>query len=195
MQEIWIPVEGYEDRYEVSNTGKVRSLNYHMTGKTKELKPITEGKGYLMVGLCRDGKMKWGKIHRLVATAFIPNPENKREVNHKDGNKKNNHVDNLEWATASENMKHAFSMGLKKADKEWGRILGKTYGKESGRKHAKMIRKPVWAINVNSGFIAEFESAAMVEKILGIDHSTVPRVCTGHQKTAKGYRFLYASKG
>lgn len=102
MNEIWMPIAGYEDRYEVSNTGKVRSLNYRMTGKKKELKPITQGKGYHAVGLCKNGKMRWGKVHRLVADAFIPNPENKREVNHKDGNKKNNHADNLEWATASE---------------------------------------------------------------------------------------------
>lgn len=195
MNEIWMPIAGYEDRYEVSNTGKVRSLNYRMTGKKKELKPITQGKGYHAVGLCKNGKMRWGKVHRLVADAFIPNPENKREVNHKDGNKKNNHADNLEWATASENQKHAYRIGLKRGNPEWGEILGKTYGKESGRKHAEKTRKPVWAINANSGFIAEFESAAMVEKILGINHSTVPLVCTGRQKTAKGYRFIYASKG
>lgn len=195
MNEIWMPIEGYEDRYEVSNTGKVRSLNYRMTGKKKELKPIMQGKGYHAVGLCKNGKMKWGKVHRLVADAFIPNPENKREVNHKDGNKQNNHADNLEWSTASENQKHAYRLGLKRGDPEWGKTLGKTYGKEFGRKHAEMTRKPVWAINANSGFITEFDSATLVEKILGISHSSVQKVCTGQQKRAKGYRFLYASRG
>lgn len=194
MNEVWKPVRGYEDRYEVSNTGKVRSLNYRHKGITKELKPTTEGKGYLMVGLCRDGSMKWGKIHRLVAEAFLPNPENKREVNHIDGDKKNNVVDNLEWVTASENMKHAFKIGLIKPDPEWGRTLGTKYGKESARKHAEECRKPIWAINSDSGYVSFFESAAQVEKILGINHSSVPRVCDGRQKSAKGYRFIRATK-
>lgn len=70
MSEVWKPVIGYESRYEVSNMGNVRSLNYRSTGKTRMLKPVTEGKGYLMVGLCCNQTMKWGKVHRLVASAF-----------------------------------------------------------------------------------------------------------------------------
>lgn len=101
--EMWKEIDGYEGRYEVSNYGNVRSLNFRQTGMVKNLKPQPDKKGYLTVGLCKDGGMKWGKIHRLVASAFIPNPDNKPQVNHKDGNKANNCVNNLEWATSATN--------------------------------------------------------------------------------------------
>lgn len=189
--EVWAPVNGWEDRYEVSDQGHVRSLNYHMTGQTHPLKPITSGKGYLMVGLCRRQKMKWEKVHRLVAVAFIPNPEKKPQVNHINGDKTDNRAVNLEWATQSENMQHAYKAGLKHGDPEWGHILGKTYGKESAEKHAAKIRKPVIATNLRTGEKTRYESAAEIERKLGIDHSSVPKVCTKRQKSAKGYTFEY----
>ena len=94
--EIWQPVEGYEGLYEVSNLGRVKSLKY---GKEKILKSWNNGKGYLFVSLCRNGKMKHFKVHRLVSTAFIPNPEGLPEINHIDENKSNNCLSNLEWCS------------------------------------------------------------------------------------------------
>ena len=109
MSEIWKDVVGYEGLYQVSNLGRVKSLerldkNNHPV-KEKILKQACDGvgKGYLYVNL---GRMGRGKIHRLVAEAFIPNPYNKPEVNHIDGNTKNNRVDNLEWVTHQENCIH-----------------------------------------------------------------------------------------
>lgn len=189
MNETWNPVAGWEDRYEVSSTGKVRSLNYRNTGMARELKPITEGKGYLMVGLCRDGKMKWEKVHRLVARAFVPNPESKPQVNHINGDKTDNRAVNLEWVTDSENLKHAYENGLKEGSTEWGRILGTTHGKSGREKIAEERRKPVIARNIKTGEELFFNSAAEVERILGINHSSVPRVCDGRQKSAKGFSF------
>jgi hypothetical protein len=101
--EIWRDVKDYEGLYRVSNLGRVKSLYF---GKERILKPFSE-RGYQYVELRRHGTRKGAIIHRLVATAFIQNPIGKREVNHKDFNKVNNHVENLEWVTKNENAKHA----------------------------------------------------------------------------------------
>lgn len=108
MKEEWKDIQGYEGAYKVSNTGKIMSLNYHGSGKSKELISSKPKKGYPYVGLCKGGKVKSFKVHRLVAQAFIPNLYNKPCVNHKDGNKHNNNVDNLEWATVLENNLHMY---------------------------------------------------------------------------------------
>ena len=100
--EQWKPVDGYEGLYEVSNLGRVKSLNYNHTGKEKILKS-NKVKGYLQVTLFKNGKMKYFKVHRLVATSFIPNPMGLPEVNHKDEVKINNVVSNLEWCSAKYN--------------------------------------------------------------------------------------------
>ena len=109
--EIWKDIEGYEGIYQVSNKGRIKSF-YGV--KEKILVTRTKGHDYEKVLLSKNGVGKTFLIHRLVAKAFIPNPENKPEVNHIDGNKKNNCVENLEWMTCSENTKHAFDTGLAK---------------------------------------------------------------------------------
>lgn len=120
MEEIWRDIEGYEGHYQVSNLGRVKSLERYMNGrnggksllKERILKPIKNNRGYLNVNLSKNRKRKNANIHRLVAKAFIPNPDNKPEVNHVDTNKKNNRADNLEWATTKENIRHAWEKGL-----------------------------------------------------------------------------------
>ena len=103
MNEIWKDIVGYEGLYQISNLGNVKSLNYRRTGKERILNPGNNGCGYLFVILCNNGKRKHFKIHRLVANAFLENPDNKSDVNHKDEDKTNNNVDNLEWMTRQEN--------------------------------------------------------------------------------------------
>ena len=109
IEEIWRPVVGYEGLYEVSNTGRVRSLDRYVKGKGyrlhkgKVLSPIKNKDGYLTVNLCCNGKIQHKTIHRLVIQTFIPNPDNLPEVNHLDEDKTNNSVDNLEWCTCSYN--------------------------------------------------------------------------------------------
>lgn len=105
IKEIWKPVAGFEN-YEVSNLGRIKSLNYNRTGKEKIMKPMKERNGYLRVELCRNGKIKNFLVHRLIATAFIKNPEGFEQVNHKDENKINNCVDNLEFCDCKYNINY-----------------------------------------------------------------------------------------
>jgi len=108
MNEEWKPIEGTDERYEVSNYGRVRTLR-----RTKKMLTLTKQKsGYLYVMIEKDGKPCNCRVSRLVALHFIPNPDNLPEVNHIDGNKENNTVTNLEWSNRSLNMKHASRMGL-----------------------------------------------------------------------------------
>ena len=118
MQEQWKPIAGYEGIYEISNTGKVRSLAREIpypNGKSRKItgyeKKAIEVGGYLYFCLSKDGKSKRFAAHRLVASAFLENPDNKPEINHKDCDKKNNRVDNLEWVTRQENVDHAVANG------------------------------------------------------------------------------------
>lgn len=125
MNEVWKPIKGFEGLYEVSNMGRVKSLDraynlpieYFPGGKALKKGRIISGnkgdKHYQQVALFdRQGKKKYASIHRLVAEAFIPNPEGKKQVNHIDGNKQNNNVSNLEWVTPSENIIHSYNTGL-----------------------------------------------------------------------------------
>lgn len=121
--EVWRNINGYEGLYQVSTLGRVKSLDRKIKhikngkdyftiqkGKLKALRPGDDG--YLDVGLYKNNKAKFYSVHRLVAETFIPNPKNKPTVNHKDGNKQNNRVSNLEWATCKEQMEHASKTGL-----------------------------------------------------------------------------------
>ena len=110
--EVWVDVVGYEGFYKVSNIGRIRS--FVRGGRLGcVLKQCTHRQGYKEVRLTINKKGKMFLVHRLVADAFIPNPDNKETVNHKDGDKANNRVENLEWATINENIAHAFRTGLR----------------------------------------------------------------------------------
>ncbi|MED3974580.1 NUMOD4 motif-containing HNH endonuclease [Priestia megaterium] len=121
--EIWKPIGGYEEYYEVSNFGRVRSKDRRVSNgpgsyikKARILKRSKTTTGYWKVELSKDGTKKSLKVHRLVAAAFIDNPNNKPFVNHIDGNPLNNHISNLEWCTQAENMQHAYQTGLIKCN-------------------------------------------------------------------------------
>lgn len=125
--EVYKDIEGYEGQYQVSNLGNVRSLDRECKGnkcvfikKGKILSPKTHKNGYLIVGLCKDSKMKMYYIHRLVAEAFIPNPNNLPIINHKDEDKTNNNLINLEWCDKSYNALYG-SCPQRKRDKIKGK--------------------------------------------------------------------------
>jgi len=120
MKEEWRDVVGYEGHYQVSNLGNIRSCDRVVPNrwgngqprKGKLMKPGSSPNGYRIIVLQKKGIVKYQTVHRTVMLAFTPNPENKSQINHKDGNKENNSVENIEWATEAENKKHAIDTGL-----------------------------------------------------------------------------------
>lgn len=123
-EEIWRDIKGFEGKYQISNLGNIKSLNYMRTGKEKLLKKGINGRGYYFVNVTKNNKYKNLLMHQEVAKAFIKNEDSKKtDINHKDGNKLNNNVSNLEWCTRSENILHAYKNGLAKSP------VGHTYKK------------------------------------------------------------------
>ena len=150
-QEIWKDIEGYEGKYQVSNCGNVRSLMYHNTKGIKRislLKPATDACGYFRCALSKNNILKTYKVHRLVAQAFIPNPNNYPQINHIDGNKKNNNAGNLEWCTNSMNQVHAYSHNLNQGARGKGIIVGITYPNEDYVEY-QSIKKAAQALGVH----------------------------------------------
>ena len=133
--EIWKPIKDFEGLYEVSNFGRVKSLNFHRENRPCILRQKKTKDGYLETALFKDGNAKFIRTHRIVAQAFCENPHNKLEVNHIDGNKHNNRADNLEWVTSSENQKHAYKIGLQ----------GVSGGAISNRKKVKCLELDITA--------------------------------------------------
>jgi len=181
MKEIYKDIKGYEGSYQVSNVGNVKSLKFN---REKILKKGIS-KGYELVVLYNGTKKnkKTMKVHRLVAEAFIPNPEDKPEVNHIFGIKNDNRVSELEWATSSENVQHSFDMGLKKP------VCGKanySYGKYGKDSHSS---KNVYQYTLNNIFIKKWDSVIDAVKELNIIH--ISAVARGVRKSAGGYKWSY----
>lgn len=189
--ELWKDIKDYEGRYQISSYGNIRSLNYLGHGNIRKLAPMKDTKGYLRIGLYCNGKRKIFKIHRLVAQAFIDNPCNKAEVNHKDGVKTNNCVENLEWATARENSLHAYKHGLKEKTREWCKHMGLTMGREAAQKANELRKTPVIAIRLYDGVKLEFGSQADASTFTGAPQGNIWKVLNGERKSAMGYTFLY----
>lgn len=180
IEEIWKPTPGYEGYYEVSGLGRVRSLDRisrnrygEYIRKGKLLTPNRTADGYLEVGIW-DGETSRNKsIHRLVAMTFISNPLNSLEVNHKDGNKENNTIDNLEWATHRENMDHCYRTGLRER-----------------RPHAAILHNMKSVRCIETGVI--FDCAKACGESFGIDSMVVLSSCNNQTKNPRcGYHFEY----
>lgn len=183
MQEIWKDIPGYEGKYQISNFGNVMSLHFRSSNKKKILKPIKKNNyGYLQVNLSKNGKHKITMIHRLVAKAFIPNPENKPVINHLDSNPSNNRADNLEWCTQQENIKYGYSYGNMVPSRP---MLGRTGSKSPNS-------KPVLQIDISTNnVICEFSSIKEAGEILGIMPENICCCCKNKIKTAGGYIWKY----
>lgn len=167
--------------YYVTENGDVYSRNYNHTGRIKKLTPHKNYKGYLWTHL---GKSKMYYVHRLVAETFIPNPENKPQINHINGIKEDNRVENLEWCTNSENQKHAY-----KVLHRTNNFLGKRYLAGKCGKDSKSS-KPVQQIK-DGVVIREFYGASEAGRMLNIHSSGIRDCCRGRQKTAGGYEWRY----
>ena len=161
MKEIWKPIEGYERLYEVSNFGNVKSLPRNGTiKKARLLSGNVKKSGYVHVSLTKNNKKKTFCLHRLVAKAFIPNPQNKPQVNHKNGIKIDNTANNLEWATCSENARHKFDV--------------------LGHKNKPVNPKPV--ICIDTGEI--YGSIKEAERRYGKNYGAIQHAVNGKVKTA-----------
>ena len=166
-------IEGFEN-YSIDRQGNVFNL---ITGTFKTPTSNKSGKGYMYVDLYSKGKHKRKYVHRLVAEAFIPNPENKPYINHIDGNPHNNNVDNLEWCTPLENVEHA------------SKVLGAmTQYKTANEKR----KRAVWQIDYKTGDkIKKFDSIAEASKETGIATSHIVSICRNKFKQCFGYSWCY----
>lgn len=174
--EHWRDIKGFEGLYQVSNLGQVKSLNYNRTGKEQVLVGLKTKVGYPMVGLCKDGKVKLCLVHRLVAEAFIPNPDGLPCVNHKDECKTNNVVSNLEWCTRSYN---------------------NNYGTRTER--AAKVRmndpnrsKPVYQYTLDGLLVRSYPSVNEVRRRTGYDNGHISECCLGKRKTAYNSLWSYS---
>lgn len=172
--EIWKDIKNYNN-YEVSNLGRLRSKdreivrkdNVKIRVKSIILKPQTTRKGYLRVPIYNDKGIKMGIIHRLVAEAFIPNPKHLPQVNHIDGNKLNNNVENLEWCNNQYNQLHAIKIGLVN--------------------HSKKVIQ----LSKENKIINKWESITKASETLNIDKTHIGQVCKGIRKTAGGFKWEF----
>lgn len=179
MNEIWKCITGYESMYQISNFGRVKSIERTCKTKGGGLRPISEKilnlpydkDGYRTAYLSKDSNTITHKVHRLVAIAFIENKHNKPQVNHIDGNKSNNHVDNLEWVTNQENQLHAHDIGLFDHSN-------------------KTRRKSVQQLTLAGDLVKKWNSATECGRN-GYSRECVRDCCLSKQKTYCGYRWVY----
>ena len=144
MEEVWKDIAGYEGYYQVSSLGRVRRIKGGQGARAgKILKQFLRGRDYLAVYLTKDSKTITYSVHRLVAMAFIPNPVNKPQVNHKNGIKTDNQVENLEWTTCQENIQHAWRSGLQKVKPISEETRKKMSESQKGRHHSEETRKKI----------------------------------------------------
>jgi hypothetical protein len=185
--EIWKDIEGYEGIYQVSNFGRVRSLDHEVIKMSKHgkntvfnikgriLKGTTNWAGYKMVNIRHiDGKFFPRMVHRLVAKAFVPGYMEGLQVNHIDENKQNNRYDNLEWVTSKQNNNHGFHI-------------------ERATAHCKEERKAIIQMSLNGDFVAEYPHSRDAQKATGIHRWQIRKCCENkpRYKTAGGYRWRY----
>ena len=181
-EEIWKDIKDYEGMYQVSNMGKVKSLERTVIRKDgialfvkeKILKHADNGCGYLHIALCANNNQKTCKIHKLVLETFVVNVNNKRTINHKNGIKHDNRLDNLEYMTHKENVQHAIRIGLISNEKN------------------KNFRKKVLMLTLDNKPLLMFDSQAKAGEMTGINYRRISACCTNKEKTAGGYKWEFA---
>ncbi len=177
MNEIWKDCKHYEGLYEVSTLGRVRSLERYVANSDKSERLVPSriisqhagSSGYLQVGLSKNGKTKYELVHRLVALAFVDNPDNLPQVNHKDECKTNNEASNLEWCNRKYNMNYG------------------TVKQRIGAKHKRRINQ----YDLNSNYIATYNSQQEAARQTGISNVSIFYCCSGRTNQAGGYKWQY----
>lgn len=190
MEEIWKDIKGYEGLYQISNLGnvkKIKNKKYNINKKEVEEKDInkcisigTHKLGYKYVKLTdKNGIRKNLFLHRIIAEEFIENPNNFNIINHKDGDKSNNDINNLEWTTQKDNVNHAWKNGLCENVRKVCAINGR-------KKSKKIIQK-----NKNGEVIKVWNSTMDIERELGILHNNITSCCKHYNRTAGGFIWEY----
>ena len=181
--EIWKDIEGYEGLYKVSNYSRIKSLGNGDSNASVEkiLKAHPDGGGHLKVNLNKKGKIKQVFCHVIAAIHFIPNPDNKNQVHHIDGNKLNNHIDNLMWVTHKEHFNFHPDIHIKA-------------GKAAAIFNIKNKSKAVNQYDLQGNFIKTWQSVREIERELGYRHQNIISCCNckPHFNTAYGYIWKYA---
>lgn len=179
--EEWKDIEGFEGKYQVSNMGNVKSLNFNRTGKEKLLNPCMMNTGYFTVALRKEGKTRQCfLVHRLVAKAFIPNPMNLPCINHKSEIKTDNTVGNLEWCTYEYNNNYG-THNSRMAESKKGTMLNRS---DLSRKVAQF--------DLNENIVGVFPSAQEATRKTGISRGNISMCCLGKRKSAGGFIWRYA---
>lgn len=180
MKEIWKPIKGYEGLYEISSKGRVRSLNRLIIDCLKRKHPckqrilkLHDSGGYLMVGLSKNHTQQHFLVHRIVAKTFLPNPKKLPEVNHKDENRHNNHVDNLEWCTPLYNSNY-----------------GTRGDKISAINTNGKLSKTILQIAFNGKIVKIWPSMSETERN-GFSHGDISQCCNGQRHSHEGYLWKY----
>ncbi len=183
IQTKWKDIVGYENEYQINQFGEIRTLkNSPKLKKYDVLKPqISKRNGYVYQMLYKNGKEKLLRVHRLVAMAFLPNPNNLPQVNHKDGNKQNNSVDNLEWCEQSDNMKHAYKNGLQTPSENQRKAIINTN---------KLKQKKVCQIK-DGEVINTFSGISEASRQTKISISCISRCCNLKRKSTNGYEWRF----
>lgn len=176
-QEEWRPVVGYEGSYEVSNLGRVKSLNYNHTGKEDMLKLSPNDKGYLQVKLYKNGEKSIRKVHQLVMMAFVGKCPTGHEIDHYDWNPTNNRLSNLSYQPNEVNRARRSPEGLQNVS-------------EAAKKRAK----PVDQYTLDGIFVKTWKSTREIEMELGINHSHISRCCNDKRKTAGGFIWKFSKE-
>ena len=179
--EEWKPITGYEGFYEISNFGRIRSIDRieyqrHYSGIMSKymhqgqiIKPGKRTNGYITIGLTKNGKRKTHSVHRLVALHFLEKPEGKDYINHLDADPTNNRVSNLEWCTQSENIQYAYDHGTKKPP------------------HLK----PIGQYDMDGNLIKVWEGQTAAARALGIHQANILKVCQGNREQTGGFKWKY----
>lgn len=174
MKEVWKDIAGFEGLYQVSNFGRVKSFPRNGTQvKTPHILCPSTTTSYALYRLSKNDKSYYKKGHRLVAQAFLPNPEGKPHINHIDGNRLNNRVDNLEWCTPSENIIHCY----------WTLKTGTGF-----------VNKEVYQCDSNGKIIRRWSAIKIAARALGIFGGDIGRCCAGRRHTAGGFKWKYVNE-
>lgn len=191
-REIWKDIKGYEGLYQVSNLGNVKSLCYRNQKKAKNLTPQITNRGYIAVMLSKKKTMKLFLVHRLVAMAFVDNPNNYPIVNHKDENPLNNHMDNLEWCTYSHNRIYSMNIHPERR-KELANNLRK-YSPRTQKGVPHKYYQKVAILDDNNDIICMYENAATAAESLGLKTCNITEVCKANENLTVGVRQQISKK-